>query len=82
MAEKKKIGWIRMGRMGYPMAERLLKAGMTSPFWNRTCSKAEPLAKLEPRLRTTCSQLKDVDVLFSHCLDRKDLDQVDSAATA
>jgi NAD binding domain of 6-phosphogluconate dehydrogenase len=28
MADKsQKIGWIGMGRMGYPMAERLLKAG-------------------------------------------------------
>ena len=25
--DKQKIGWIGMGRMGYPMAERLLKAG-------------------------------------------------------
>ena len=23
----RRIGWIGMGRMGYPMAERLLKAG-------------------------------------------------------
>ena len=43
MAEKKKIGWIGMGRMGYPMAERLLKAGYDLSVWNRTRSKAEPL---------------------------------------
>ena len=34
-----------MGRMGYPMAERLLKAGHSVAIWNRTRAKAEPLAK-------------------------------------
>ncbi len=41
-----KIGWIGMGRMGFPMAERLLKAGYDVSIWNRTRSKAEPLAKI------------------------------------
>ena len=40
-----RIGWIGMGRMGYPMAERLLKAGNDVSIWNRTHAKAEPLAK-------------------------------------
>ena len=39
-----KIGWIGMGRMGSAMAERLLKAGYDVSIWNRTRSKAEPLA--------------------------------------
>ena len=43
---KQKIGWIGMGRMGYPMAERLLKAGYDVSIWNRTRAKAEPLAKI------------------------------------
>ena len=37
--DKRKIGWIGMGRMGYPMAERLLKAGYDVSV-NRTRSKA------------------------------------------
>ena len=41
---KQKIGWIGMGRMGFPMAERLLKAGYQVSIWNRTRAKAEPLA--------------------------------------
>ncbi len=45
MAENTQIGWIGMGRMGYPMAERLVKAGYDLSIWNRTKSKAEPLAK-------------------------------------
>ena len=42
---KHSLGWIGMGRMGYPMAERLLKAGHSVAIWNRTRAKAEPLAK-------------------------------------
>ncbi len=38
-----KIGWIGMGRMGFPMAERLIKAGHDVSIWNRTRAKAEPL---------------------------------------
>src|SRR5471030_660538 len=38
-----KIGWIGVGRMGTPMAERLLKAGHDVTIWNRTRAKAEPL---------------------------------------
>ncbi|MBN8965885.1 MAG: NAD(P)-binding domain-containing protein, partial [Rhizobiales bacterium] len=44
--ETQRIGWIGMGRMGYSMAERLLKAGHDVSIWNRTRAKAEPLAKL------------------------------------
>ena len=76
MAEKKKIGWIGMGRMGYPMAERLLKAGYHLSVWNRTRSKAEPLAKLGAKVADNLLELKDVDVLFSIVSTGKDLDQV------
>ena len=36
-----KIGWIGVGRMGAPMAARLLKAGYDVSIWNRTRAKAE-----------------------------------------
>ena len=48
-----KIGWIGMGRMGYPMAEMLLKAGYDVSIWNRTRSKAEPLAKIAELIEST-----------------------------
>ena len=41
---KQRIGWIGMGRMGYPMAERLLKAGHDVSIWNRTPARARELA--------------------------------------
>ncbi|MGA9323560.1 MAG: NAD(P)-binding domain-containing protein, partial [Xanthobacteraceae bacterium] len=37
---KQKIGWIGAGRMGIPMAERLIKAGYDVSVWNRTRAKA------------------------------------------
>jgi 3-hydroxyisobutyrate dehydrogenase len=73
---KQKIGWIGVGRMGLPMAERLLKAGYDVSIWNRTRSKAEPLAKLGGKVVDNLLELKDVDVLFSIVSTGKDLDQV------
>src|SRR5215468_9802072 len=75
-ANKQKIGWIGVGRMGLPMAERLLKAGYELAIWNRTRAKAEPLAKMGGQMDTPLLDLKDVDVLFSIVSTGKDLDQV------
>ena len=55
-----------MGRMGYPMAERLLKAGYDVSIWNRTRAKAEPLAKIGGKVVDKLSDLAGIDVLFSH----------------
>ena len=65
MAENKhKIGWIGVGRMGYPMAERLIKAGYDVAIWNRTRAKAEPLAKSGGKVVANLADLKTVDVLL------------------
>ena len=64
-SNKQKIGWIGMGRMGFPMAERLIKAGHDVTIWNRTRAKAEPLAKIGGRIVERLADLKSVDVLFS-----------------
>ncbi|MEL0145240.1 MAG: NAD(P)-binding domain-containing protein, partial [Alphaproteobacteria bacterium] len=37
------IGWIGTGKMGYPMADRLIKSGADVKVYNRTAAKAEPL---------------------------------------
>jgi 3-hydroxyisobutyrate dehydrogenase len=71
-----KIGWIGTGRMGYPMVERLIKAGYDVTIWNRTRAKAEPLAKLGGKVVDKLFDLKDVDVLFSIVATGKDLEQV------
>jgi len=77
MAQSKmRIGWIGAGRMGYPMAERLLKAGHGLSVWNRTRAKAEPLAKLGAEVVDHLLDLKEVDVLFSIVATGADLEQV------
>ena len=76
MSTKHNIGWIGMGRMGYPMAERLLKAGNTVSIWNRTRAKAEPLAKLGGRIVDTPADLSGCDILFTMVSTGKDLEEV------
>jgi len=71
-----KIGWIGMGRMGFPMAERLLKAGHDVSIWNRTRAKAEPLAKSGGKVVDKLSDLAGCDVVFSIVSTGKDLEQV------
>ena len=71
-----KIGWIGMGRMGFPMAERLLKAGYDVSIWNRTRSKAEPLAAKGGKIVDKLSDLAGVDVVFSIVSTGKDLQEV------
>jgi 3-hydroxyisobutyrate dehydrogenase len=77
MADKShQIGWIGMGRMGFPMAERLLKAGYQVSIWNRTRAKAEPLAAMGGKIVDKLSDLAHVDVLFSIVSTGKDLEEV------
>jgi 3-hydroxyisobutyrate dehydrogenase len=77
MADKShQIGWIGMGRMGFPMAERLLRAGYQVSIWNRTRAKAEPLAAAGGKIVDKLSDLADVDVLFSIVSTGKDLEEV------
>ena len=77
MAEgKQKIGWIGIGRMGYPMVERLLDAGHDVAIWNRTRSKAEPLAKKGGRIVERVADLADVDVLFTIVSTGRDVEEV------
>src|SRR2546430_7476504 len=71
-----KIGWIGMGRMGFPMAERLLKAGYDVAIWNRTRAKAEPLAAKGGKVVDRLADLAGVDVLFSIVSTGKDLKEV------
>src|SRR5919108_4936297 len=73
---KQRIGWIGVGRMGYPMAERLLKAGHDVSVWNRTRAKAEPLAKSGAHVVDTLAELAHLDVLFSIVSTGKDLAEV------
>jgi 3-hydroxyisobutyrate dehydrogenase len=71
-----KIGWIGMGRMGSSMAERLLKAGYDLSIWNRTRSKAEPLAAKGGKIVDKLADLAGMDIVFSIVSTGKDLKEV------
>lgn len=71
-----KIGWIGLGRMGFPMAERLLKVGHEIRVWNRTRAKAEPLVAKGAILMDSLTDLAAVDVLFTMVSTGEDLEQV------
>jgi 3-hydroxyisobutyrate dehydrogenase len=75
-ANTQKIGWIGMGRMGFPMAERLIKAGHDVSVWNRTRAKAEPLEKIGGKVVDRLTDLAGVDALFAIVSTGKDLDEV------
>ena len=59
------LGWIGAGRMGYPMAERLLKAGHSVTIWNRTRAKAEPLAAKGAKVVDQPRELAGNDIVFT-----------------
>lgn len=63
--ESLSLGWIGTGRMGYAMAERLAKAGCDLSVWNRTKSKAEPLAEYGAEIVDNLARLASKDIVFS-----------------
>jgi len=70
------IGWVGMGRMGFPMAERLVKAGYSLKVWNRTRSKAEPLEKAGAILVDSPADLSGVDVLATMVSTGRDVEEL------
>ncbi len=67
------IGWIGMG---FPMAERLVKAGYSLKVWNRTRSKAEPLEKAGAILVDSPADLSGVDVLATMVSTGRDVEEL------
>ena len=71
-----KLGWIGIGRMGYAMAERLAKSGCDISVWNRTRSKAEPLAKSGAKVVDNLTDLAGCDIVFTMVSTGKDVKEV------
>jgi 3-hydroxyisobutyrate dehydrogenase-like beta-hydroxyacid dehydrogenase len=44
MANKQKIAWVGLGKMGVPMSQNLVKKGYSVTVYNRTKDKTKPLA--------------------------------------
>lgn len=60
------VGWIGTGRMGLALATRLLNAGVDVAVWNRTRSKAEPLAQLGATIVDTPAELAGRDIIITN----------------
>jgi 3-hydroxyisobutyrate dehydrogenase len=75
-AGKQRVGWIGAGRMGAQLATRLIEAGHDVAVYNRTASKAEPLAALGATLVDSPADLADRDVVFSMVSASADLHAV------
>lgn len=62
----KKIGFIGLGTMGFPMAKNLLKAGYELAVYNRTQAKAQPLEKLGAKVVLSPAEVaKQSEVVFT-----------------
>jgi len=70
--KKHSIGWLGAGRMGYAMAARLARAGCDVAVWNRTRSKAEPLAEYGAAIVESPADLAGRDIVFSMLAGPKD----------
>ncbi len=70
------VGWIGAGRMGFALIQRLLDAGHDVAVYNRTRSKAEPLAAQGAKIVDAPSELADRDVVFIMVSASDDLEAV------
>lgn len=59
------LGWIGLGRMGFELAKHLAQAGANIAGYNRTRSKAEPLAEIGVQLVEQPVDLRDRDIVFT-----------------
>lgn len=59
------VGWIGTGRMGLALAERLLDAGVDLWVYNRTRSKAEPLAEKGAKIVDSPADLAGREIVFT-----------------
>lgn len=71
-----KVGWIGLGRMGEAMVKRLTQAGHGVDVWNRTRSKAEPLAEYGATIVNSKLDLAACEVVFTMVSTTDDLKEV------
>jgi 3-hydroxyisobutyrate dehydrogenase len=71
-----RLGWIGLGRMGEAMVKRLLKGGHPVTVWNRTRSKAEPLAEYGADVAAARQDLARCDIVFTMVSTTDDLKEV------
>ena len=74
--DRQTLGWIGTGRMGSVLAGRLLQQGCDLTVYNRTRSKAEPLAKHGARIVERPADLADRDIVITSVAGSKDFAEV------
>jgi 3-hydroxyisobutyrate dehydrogenase len=74
--KNRRLGWVGTGRMGYALAGRLLDAGCDVAVYNRTRSKAEPLADLGAVIVDSPAGLADRDIVFTMVARPEDFKEV------
>lgn len=70
------VGWIGTGRMGFALAGRLLDAGVDLWAYNRTRSKAEPLADKGATIVDSPAELAGRDIVFTMVAGPEDVMEV------
>ena len=61
-----RVAVLGLGLMGLPMARRLCQAGLQVHVWNRTASKAAPLAALGATAHATAAQaMAQADIVIT-----------------
>ena len=63
-----RLGYLGMGLMGLPMAERLLDAGHPLTVWNRSAAKADPVVEKGARRAATPAELAAESDVVMACL--------------
>jgi 3-hydroxyisobutyrate dehydrogenase-like beta-hydroxyacid dehydrogenase len=77
------VGLIGLGHMGTAVAERVLEAGVPLTVYNRTRSKAEPLASLGATVADSAQELAaQVDVVLTSVADDDALEAVAAEVVA
>ncbi len=74
--DKPTVGWIGLGNMGAPLAERLVDAGYDVSVWNRTAAKADPLKARGAAVVDSIRGLSGQDVVFTMVSTSADLESV------
>lgn len=64
-----RVGWIGLGKMGLPMARRLLDAGHPLSAYNRSPAAARTLAALGARTVASARELRDADAVVTMVAD-------------
>jgi 3-hydroxyisobutyrate dehydrogenase-like beta-hydroxyacid dehydrogenase len=74
--ERVGLGWIGVGRMGLALVTRLLDAGYDVAVYNRTRSKAEPLAQQGATIVESAADLADREIVFTMVGGSADVEEV------